>query len=192
MEPRDRRHRPGPCVPGTAVAQEFLTLLPLCAAAPKPLHRVLRHSDTGIAAPVFIYLQGLDRRSNVSPGKSSSHWRKQVLFVAPTHPVRPFYTWCPRRTAPGVPAATTATSKWSQYRTGTPAQHAVPQWTYGWLHCFYKIDLVKAYHQIPIADISKTVIPTHFGLFLSSSSWLLASKMPPRPSNASKTTFWWA
>ncbi len=46
--------------------------------------------------------------------------------------------------------------------------HAVPQWLHGWLHCFsQKIDLDKAYHQIPIAkaDVPKTVIATLFGLF---------------------------
>ena len=51
---------------------------------------------------------------------------------------------------------------------------------------FSKLDLVKGYHQVPVAtaNVPKTVIITPFGLFLSTSSCPSASKTPPSPSSS--------
>ncbi len=88
----------------------------------------------------------------------------------------------------GAPAATTAANTVTiPDRYPLPNMQSLNDCMAG-CTVFLKIDLVKAYHQIPIAeeDIQKTAIATPFacGNFFS---WLLVSEMQHRLSNGSKT-----
>jgi hypothetical protein len=137
----DRRcHRRSPA-PSTAVAQGILDAVAAqCCHSQAYSRRHPPHQHGG-------WIQ----RSTVSPKRSSLHLRKQVLFAIPTRPGHLLCICCPKRMAPGAPAATTAASALSQCPTGTPCATCSPSMT-AWLVApfFRKIDLVKAYHQIPI------------------------------------------
>ncbi|MFN9898265.1 MAG: hypothetical protein ACK55Z_05600, partial [bacterium] len=86
---------------------------PCCGRPPRSPSRYMVWfiTSTQVAPPPCSPAHGgWTRKNPASPRKSSSPSKKQVLFAAPTRPGRPRCTWCPRRTAPGAPAATTAAS----------------------------------------------------------------------------------
>jgi hypothetical protein len=80
------------------------------------------------------------------------------------------YTSCPRRTTVGVPAATTGLqgTQRSAHPDRYPVRH-IHDYSHQLFACsfFSKIDLVRAYNQIPVYpdDIQKTDMTIPFGVF---------------------------
>jgi hypothetical protein len=89
---------------------------------PTPTHGVEHVIDTGGHRPVFAKVRRL------APDKlriAEAEFKKLEaagIPAGPTPPGCPRCTWCPRRTAPGGPAATTGDSTPSQRQTGTHCQ----------------------------------------------------------------------
>jgi hypothetical protein len=97
------------------------------AAPPKPLHGVVHHINTGSAAPVFARPWWLDPEKHSVTQEEFLALEKAGIVHRSNSPWASPCTSCPKRTAPGTPAATTTASTQSQCPTGTPTQHAVPQ-----------------------------------------------------------------
>jgi hypothetical protein len=155
----------------------ILTLLLTRAATPKLLHGILHHIYTGSAAPVFACPWQLDPEKN-SFAKEEFLTLKQASIIR-----RSNLQLVPKEDCLWFPCGTTATSMQLQCPSGTPNPTCSPLMT-AWRAApfFSKIDLVKGYHQIPIAeaDITKQRLPPPLvsGNF---SSWLLALETLPRP-----------
>jgi hypothetical protein len=154
--------------------KEFPTLLRPSAATPKPLHGVVHHIDTGSAAPIFVHPQRLDpEKHRVALQEllalekaciircSNSFWASS-LHLAP----KKDGSW---RHCGDYCCLNTVTVP-NMYPL--PYMQSLNDRMAGGI-VFSKIDLVKAYHQIPIteADVPKIAITTPLGNFFL---WLLA------------------
>jgi hypothetical protein len=167
-----------PWSPETAVAalpprvqklhEEFPSLLRSSAAPPKPLHGIVYHIDTGSAAPVFTGPRRLDPEKHriaeeefLALEKAGIIRCSNLTWASPLHLVpKKDGSWRPcgdyrRLNAVTIPDGYPLPNmqSFNDRMAGCPF--------------FSKTDLVKAYHQIPIAevDIQKTVITTPFGLW---------------------------
>jgi hypothetical protein len=131
---------------------------------PKPLHGVVHHIDTGSAAPVFARPRRLDPEKHLiaeeeflALEKAGIIRRSNSPWASPLHLVpKKDGSWRPCGDYRRLNAVTTP------YPTCSLSMTRMAGCT-----VFSKIDLVKSYHQIPIAeeDIQKTAIATPFGLW---------------------------
>jgi hypothetical protein len=143
--------------------EEFLSLL-----RPKPLHGVVHHIDTCSAAPVFARPRRLDPEKHriaeeefLALEKAGIIRRSNSPWASPLHLVpKKDGSWRPCGDYRRLNAVTIPD------RYPLPNMQSLNDRMAG-CTVFSKIDLVKAYHQIPIAegDIQKTAIATPFGLW---------------------------
>jgi hypothetical protein len=128
---------------------EFLSLLLPSAAPPKPLHGVVHHIDTGSAASVFARPRRMDPENHriteeefLALEKAGIIRRSNLPWASPLHLVPKkdgpfFFGDCRCLNAVTIPD-----------RYPLPNMHDCMAGCTG----FLKIDLVKAYHQIPITE----------------------------------------
>ncbi len=147
--------------------EKFPSLLRPSAAPPKPLHGVLHHIDTGSAAPVFARPQRLDPEKHhiaeeefLALEKAGIIRRSNSPWASPLHLVtKKDGSWRPCGDYHRLNAVTIPD------RYPLPNMQSLNDRMAGCT--VFKNHLVKAYHQIPIAeeDIPKTAIATPFGLW---------------------------
>jgi hypothetical protein len=134
---------------------------------PKPLHGMVHHIDTGSAAPVFAR-PGWTHKNTASSRRNSSPWTKQGIICRSNLP------WA--STLHLVPKKDGSWRLCGDYHClnaiTIPDRYPLPNMqslndSMAGCTVFAKIDLVKAYHQILIAeaDIPKTAIATPVGLW---------------------------
>jgi hypothetical protein len=148
--------------------KEFPSLLRPSAALPKPLHGVVHRIDTGSAAPVFARPRWLDPEKHhiaeeefLAVEKAGIIRRSNSPWASPLHLVpKKDGSWRPCGDYRRLNAVTIPD------RYPLPNMQSLNDRMAG-CTIFFKIDLVKAYHQIPIAeeDIPQTAIATPFGLW---------------------------
>jgi hypothetical protein len=167
-----------PWSPETAVAafppqvqkllEEFPSLLRPSAAPPKPLHGVFHHIDTGSAAPVFAHPRRLDPEKHRIAEEEFLALEKAGIISCSNSPWASLLHLVPKKDGSWHPCG--------DYRrlnaVTIPDRYPLPNMQslndrMAGCTVFSRIDLVKAYHQIPIAedDIQKTAIATPFGLW---------------------------
>ena len=151
-----------------ALLQEFPRILRPGTSPPRPLHGVVHRIDTGSAAPVFARPRRLDPEKHriaeaefLALEKAGIVQRSLSPWASPLHMVaKKDGTWRP-------------CGDYRRLNTVTvPDRYPLPNLQslndrMAGSTVFSKIDLVKAYHQIPIAaeDQPKTAIATPFGLW---------------------------
>ncbi len=138
------------------------------AAPPKPLHGILHHIDTGIAAPMFARPRRLDPEKHriaeeefLALEKAGITHRLYSPWASPLHLVpKKDWSWRPCGDYRHLNAITIPD------RYPLPNMQSLNDRIAG-CTVFLKIDLLKAYHQIPIAeeDIQKTAKAMPFGLW---------------------------
>jgi hypothetical protein len=147
--------------------KEFPSLLRPSAAPPKLLHGVVHHIDTGSAAPVFTRPRRLDPEKHriaeefLALEKAGIIRRSNSPWASPLHLVpKKDGSWPPCGNYRRLNAVTIPD------RYPLPNMQSLNDRMAG-CTVFSKMDLVKAYHQIPIAeeDVQKTAIATPFGLW---------------------------
>jgi hypothetical protein len=122
-------------------------LLRPSAATPKPLHNVVHHIDTGSAAPCFARPRQLDPEKHHVAYAEFITLGKTGIFHHSNSPWASAFYLVPRKDGSWHPAVTTV-----------PDRYPLPniQSLNDRMSCcpvFSKIDLVKAYHQIPNSEV---------------------------------------
>jgi len=151
-----------------ALLQEFPQLLRPGTAPPQPTHGVEHRIDTGNAPPVFARPRRLDPEKHriaeaefAALEKAGIVQRSKSPWASPLHMVaKKDGSWRPCGDYRRLNTVTVPD------RYPLPNMQSLNDRMAG-CTVFSKIDLVKAYHQIPIAaeDQPKTAIATPFGLF---------------------------
>jgi hypothetical protein len=133
--------------------EEFPSLLRHSAAPPKPLHGVVHHIDTGSPAPVFARPRRLEPEKHgiaeeefLALEKAGIIRHSNSLWASPLHLVpKKDGSWRPCGNYRSLNAVTIPD------RYPLPNMQSLNDRMAG-CTVFSKIDLVKAYHQIPIAE----------------------------------------
>ena len=103
------------------------------------------------------------------PNRSSNEWRPWALYVDHRDPGRHHCIWCQKPPEVGTLVEITDVSMRLLFSTGTQYPTFVQDFSahLAGMTIFSKVDLVRGYHQIPVAteDIPKTAVITSFGLF---------------------------
>jgi hypothetical protein len=142
-------------------------LLGPSTAPPKPLHGVVHHINTGSTAPVFACPQRLDLEKHSITEEEFLAMEKAGIIHHSNSPWASLLHLIPMKDGSWHPCggyrrlnAVTIPDKYP-----LPNMQSLNDHMAGWV--FSKIDLVKAYHQIPIAeaDIPKTAIAPPFSLW---------------------------
>jgi hypothetical protein len=148
--------------------EEIPLLLRPSVTPPKPLHGVVHHIDTGSAAPEFTRPWRLDPEKHGIAEEEFLALKKAGIIRCSNSPWASPLHLVPKKNGSWRPCGDYCRLNAVKIldRYPLPNMQSLND-RMAWCTVFSMIDLVKAYHQIPIAeeDIQKTAIATPFALW---------------------------